>query len=169
MPMVIGHDTAQARKRAIADWNGFTRGLLGMTVTALTRPRVLHGHASSTGEQQCQSDPPTAQCGGLPCEVGLAVPSAATRNHVEPNGGDTVEAPSFLRHHEVGISISETGGTATGTQRWSGRSRTAGDTARRPVRPMKPGEPVARPARHGHGRLPIWEDMARRARRGMPR
>ena len=26
--MVMGHETAQARKRTIADWNGFTRELL---------------------------------------------------------------------------------------------------------------------------------------------
>ncbi len=39
MPMVIGHETAQARKRAITGWNGFTRGLLGMTVTGLARSR----------------------------------------------------------------------------------------------------------------------------------
>lgn len=30
MPMAIGHETAQARKRAIADWSEFTRELPGM-------------------------------------------------------------------------------------------------------------------------------------------
>ena len=101
MPIVIGHETAQARKRAITDWNGFTRGLLGMTVTGLARSRVLHEHINSRG-QQCRSDPPTAQCGSLACMVGLAVPIRYDHITEPPNRGLTFPEAEPAGSNRVG-------------------------------------------------------------------